>query len=102
MNSYLSKVLLIISFFALVIGSTVRIASFNWNDRLQGDVNLFALTAREFVIHSRLYYPMKFEYSDNVKYQVLQSPASQHPPLWPFMCGLLGKVLHTDDTFLIF
>lgn len=101
MNRYPSKTLLIITLFALVAGSILRIASFNWNDRLQGDVNLFALTAREFITHSRLYYPMKFEYSDNVKYQVLQSPASQHPLLWPFVCGLLGKVFHTDDTFFI-
>lgn len=101
MNRYPSKILLMITFFALVAGSVLRIASFNWNSRLQGDINLFALTAREFVTHSRLYYPMKYEYSDNVEYQVLQSPASQHPPLWPFVCGLLGKVFHTDDTFFI-
>jgi len=100
-NRYVSKPLLIIAFFALVAGSVLRFASFNWNDRLQGDVNLFALTAREFVTHNRLYYPMKFEYSDNVQYHVLQSPASQHPLLWPFVCGLLGKAFHTEDTFPI-
>jgi len=101
MNRCLSKILLIITVLALVTGSILRIGAFNWNNRLQGDVNLFALTAREFVVHSRLYYPMKSEYSDNVEYQVLRSPASQHPPLWPFVSGLLGKVFHTDDTFLI-
>jgi hypothetical protein len=101
MDRYPLKSLLIITFFALVVGSYLRIASFHWNDRLQGDVNLFALTAREFVTHSRLYYPMKYEYSDNVKYQALQSPASQHPPLWPFVSGSLGKIFHTDDTFFI-
>lgn len=100
-NRYPSKILLIITFLALAVGSYLRIASFHWNDRLQGDVNLFALAAREFVNHNRLYYPMKFEYSDNVQYHVLQSPASQHPLLWPFVCGLLGKAFHTDDTFLI-
>jgi len=98
---YPSKTLLIITFCALVAGSVLRIASFNWNDHLQGDVNLFALTAREFVNHNRLYYPMKYEYTDRVEYQSLQSPASQHPPLWPWLGGLLGKAFHTDDTFLI-
>ena len=42
---------------------------------------------------------MKFEYSEFVEYPVLQSPASQHPPLWPFLGGLLGKLLTTEDTF---
>ena len=76
-------------------------ASFTWNTRLQGDVNLFALTAREFVQHDRLYYPMKYEFSDHVAYKALASPADQHPPLWPLAAGLLGKVLRTDNTFLL-
>ncbi len=101
MNRYPSKSLLIITLLALVLGAYLRIASFNWNNRLQGDVNLFALAAREFVAHNRLYYPMKIEYSDHVEYQALQAPASYHPPLWSFVCGLLGKVFHTDDTFFI-
>ncbi len=50
----LARVLLIIALIALVTGIILRIASFGWNDRLQGDVNLFALTAREFVFHKRL------------------------------------------------
>lgn len=87
--------------FMLLAGLFLRVASFVWNDRLQGDVNLFALTAREFVLHDHLYYPMKYEYSDNVEYQVLCSPASQHPPLWSFIGGLLGKVSGTDDTFAL-
>jgi hypothetical protein len=85
----------------LLAGLFLRVVSFAWNDRLQGDVNLFALTAREFVLHDRLYYPMKYEYSDNVKYQVLRSPASQHPPLWSFVGGLLGKTACTDNTFFL-
>lgn len=100
-NRYPSKILLTITFFTLVVGFALRIASFNWNNRLQGDVNLFALAAREFVNHSRLYYPMKIEYSDYVEYQALQAPASYHPPLWSFVCGLLGKAFRTDDTFFI-
>ncbi|MDH4209458.1 MAG: hypothetical protein OEV76_11335, partial [Anaerolineae bacterium] len=92
MNRCPSKVILIITFCALVAGSALRIASFHWNDRLQGDVNLFALAAREFVNHSRLYYPMKIEYSDQVEYRALQAPADYHPPLWSFVGGLLGKI----------
>lgn len=83
----------------LLAGVVLRAAGFAWNTRLQGDVTLFALTAREFVQHDRLYYPFKWEFSDHVAYKTLASPASQHPPLWPFAAGLLGKVLHTDDTF---
>jgi len=83
----------------LLVGVGLRAASFAWNTRLQGDINLFALTAREFVQHDRLYYPMKAEFSDHVAYKTLASPASQHPPLWPFAAGLLGKVLRTDNTF---
>ena len=83
----------------LLAGVGLRGASFAWNTRLQGDINLFALTAREFVQHDRLYYPMKLEFSDHVAYKALASPASQHPPLWPLAAGLLGKVLRTDNTF---
>lgn len=83
----------------IVIGVLLRIASFSSNGCLQGDVNLFALTAREFVQHDRLYYPMKYEFSENVPYKTLASPASQHPLLWPLAAGLLGKVLSTDATF---
>ena len=83
----------------LVAGVALRVASFAWNTRLQGDVSLFALTAREYVQHDRLYYPMKWEYSDQVSYKTLASPASQHPPLWPFAAGLLGKLFRTEDTF---
>lgn len=96
------KYLLIgITFLVIIIGLFLRVLSFSWNDRLHGDVNLFALTAREYVSNSRLYYPMKYEYSDNVPYLVLESPASQHPPLWPFVAGLFGKLFSTDDTFTI-
>ena len=83
----------------LVAGVALRAASFAWNTRLQGDVSLFALTAREYVQHDRLYYPMKWEYSDQVSYKTLASPASQHPLLWPFAAGLLGKLFRTEDTF---
>ena len=44
---------------------------------------------------------MKVEFSDHVAYKTLASPASQHPPLWPLAAGLLGKVLRTDNTFLM-
>lgn len=91
--------LLALAGITVLAGIALRLVSFGWNDRLHGDVNLFALTAREFVLHDRLYYPMKFEYSDFVEYRVLQSPASQHPPLWPLLGGLLAKVLTTEDTF---
>ena len=83
----------------LLAGVALRAASFVWNTRLQGDVSLFALTAREYVQHDRLYYPLKWEYSDHVPYKTLASPASQHPPLWPFAAGLLGKLFRTEDTF---
>lgn len=84
-----------------VIGIGFRAASFSWNNTLNGDVNLFALTAREFALHGRLNYPMKYEFSDRVEYHTLQTPASQHPPLWPFLAGLLSKISAIDDTFLI-
>src|SRR5437867_1722743 len=85
----------------LLAGLVLRVASFRWNSRLQGDVNLFALTAREFVEHARLTYPMKYEFSDHVAYKVLHSPASEHPLLVPFLAGVAGKVFRTDDTFFI-
>jgi hypothetical protein len=83
----------------LLTGAALRITAYSWNTRLQGDVNLFALTAREYVQHNRLYYPFKHDFSDRVPYRTLATPASQHPPLWPLAGGLLGKLLHTDDSF---
>ena len=77
----------------LLAGVALRVASFAWNQRLQGDVNLFLLTAREFVQHDRLYYPLKWEFSDHVAYKALVCLSSQHPPLWPFAAGILGKIL---------
>ena len=91
----------IIAGFALLSGVVLRILSFDWNGRLHGDVNLFALTAREFVRNGRLFYPMKYEYSDLVTYQVMQTPASQHPPLWPFAAGVLGRLFGSQDTYTI-
>ena len=101
MNNPRSGFIRSIAVAAVAAGIILRILSFHWNDRLQGDVNLVALTAREFVVHNRLYYPMKYEYSDRVAYKVLESPSTQHPILYPFLCGLLGKAFGTDDTFLI-
>jgi hypothetical protein len=101
MNKSLKLLFLIITFSALLGGAALRVASFGWNDRLQGDVNLFALTAREFVLNGDLYYPMKYEYSEFTEYRVLRSPASQHPPLWPYVAGLLGRLLSTEDTFSV-
>jgi hypothetical protein len=99
MRPNLNLPLLLIIIFALVSGIILRVASFRWNYRIQGDVNLFALSAREFVLHNRLYYPMKYDYGNVTRYAELQSPASQHPPLWPFMAGLLAKLLSTNETF---
>jgi hypothetical protein len=96
-----TRFLVVLALLAVTAGGILRIMSFGWNDRLQGDVNLFALTAREFVHHNRLYYPMKFEFTDNVEYEAMESPASQHPPGWPLVAGLVGKAFQTDSTFYI-
>jgi len=85
--------------FAVALGIGLRVAAFFWNDRLSGDVNLFALTAREYVRHHRLDYPMKYEFTEHVPYLALHTPASQHPPLWPFLGGTVARWLGTDDTF---
>ncbi len=91
--------LIVILCLLLLAGVALRAASFAWNTRLQGDVSLFALTAREYVQHDRLFYPLKWEFSDHVAYRTLASPASQHPLPWPFAAGLLGKIFGTEDTF---
>jgi uncharacterized membrane protein len=83
----------------LLAGLGLRIVSFTWNTRLYGDVNLFALAAREYALHGRLQYPMKYEFSDNVPYLALTTPASQHPPLWSWLGGSLAKLLDNADTF---
>ena len=79
----------------------LRAWAFQWNDQLQGDVNLFALTAREFRDTGELRYPIKYEFSDQVPYCETRSVASQHPPLFPFVGGWLARFVDTDATFPI-
>ena len=83
----------------ILLGLGLRLWAFQWNDRLQGDVNLHALTARSFVATGELRYPLKYEYSDVVEYCDPTSMASQHPPLFPLAAGVLGRLLGTDETF---
>jgi hypothetical protein len=85
----------------VVLGALVRIASIGWNDRLHGDVNLLALTAREFVESGRLAYPMKTQFDDMFEYLDLVTPASQHPPVWPLSAGVIGKLVGSDETYPI-
>jgi hypothetical protein len=85
--------------FIILVGLVLRIVSYTWNTRLYGDVNLFALAAREYALHGELQYPMKYEFSDNVPYLALTTPASQHPPLWSWLGGSLARLFGTSDTF---
>lgn len=79
----------------------MRIWSFQQNTRLYGDVNLFALTARQLALHGRLTYPMKYDYTPQALYLSLESPASQHPPLWPLFGAILARLWDSTDTFLM-
>lgn len=85
----------------LVLGACLRLAAFQWNTRLYGDVNLFALTARQFALYGRWEYPMKYDFSPNLPYLTLSTPASQHPPLWPLLGGVLARFGGTEDTFSV-
>jgi hypothetical protein len=95
----MQKLVLAVVLVCLALG--LRASSFQWNDQLQGDVNLFALTAREFRHSGELRYPIKYEFSDQVPYCEARSVASQHPPLFPFAGGLLARLVDTDATFPI-
>ncbi|MDD5468803.1 MAG: hypothetical protein PHS96_13455 [Anaerolineales bacterium] len=83
----------------ILAGICLRLASYQWNRRLYGDINLFALTARQFALYGRWEYPMKYDYSPNVPYLTLNTPASQHPPLWPLLGGMTARLIGMDDTF---
>ncbi|MFZ5808528.1 MAG: hypothetical protein ACOY16_04520 [Chloroflexota bacterium] len=80
-------------------GLILRFISFGWNTRLFGDVNLFALTARRLAESGQLEYPMKYDFSPQAPYLTLNSPAGQHPPLWPLMAAGMAKALNNDQTF---
>ena len=84
---------------AIVLGILLRIASIWWNDRLLGDVNLFALTAREYAESGELNYPMKYDFSEKTSWGSLESAQSQHPPLWSFVAGSLADILGTKNTY---
>ncbi|MDD2696519.1 MAG: hypothetical protein PHD58_11400, partial [Anaerolineales bacterium] len=77
----------------ILAGICLRLASYQWNRRLYGDINLFALTARQFALYGRWEYPMKYDYSPNVPYLTLNTPASQHPPLWPLLGGMTARLI---------
>lgn len=83
----------------VLFGMASRIHSARVWKELDGDDNLFALTAREFARHSRLFYPVKYEFRKEVPYKTFASPATQHPPLYPLLGGLLAKIARTDNTF---
>ena len=84
-----------------IVAISLRLMSYAWNTNLYGDVNLFALTARQVAIHGRLEYPMKYDYSPNVPYLSLSTPASQHPPLWPLFAGVIASTINSEDTFQV-
>ena len=83
----------------LGIGLFARLAAFAWNDRLFGDVNLYALVARQWRETGRLDYPGKFDFFDPTPYLTLSSPASQHPPAWSWLAGLLASLPVGLDDF---
>jgi 4-amino-4-deoxy-L-arabinose transferase-like glycosyltransferase len=76
-----------------------RLLALLWNDRLFGDVNLYALVARQWTQSSRLDYPLKFDYFDPAPYLALTSPVSQHPPAWSWLAGLLTRYGGLPDAF---
>ncbi len=80
-------------------GTALRLMSVHWNQRLQGDVNLYALTAREFFRVSRLEYPFKYDYFGGSRYDSMRAQAVQHPPLFPLLGGLVSKLTGNSDTF---
>jgi hypothetical protein len=83
----------------LLLGLSLRCFSLLWNDRIHGDVNLFALTAQELVRNDELRYPMKIDYSKIIPWETLHSPQSQHPPLWSFAAGIIGKIVGSENTY---
>lgn len=85
----------------LLVGLSLRCFSLLWNDRIQGDVNLFALTSQELVRNDELRYPIKMDYSKNIPWQTLHSPQSQHPPLWSLAAGTIGKIVGSENTYRI-
>lgn len=85
----------------LFLGLLVRGLSYRSTVRLQGGVDLFALTMREFRLHGRLFYPMKHKYRNRVSYSDVATPASQHPPLWSLAAGAVASTTDTEDTFLV-
>jgi hypothetical protein len=92
----LLRLALALVFFSGVI---LRFLSLGWNTRLYGDVNLFALTARRLAESWQLEYPMKYDFSPQAPYLTLNSPAGQHPPLWPLFAAGMAKALHNDQTY---
>ena len=83
----------------LLVGAVLRVWSFEWNDRVQGDIGLFALAAREFADSGQMEYPIKYEFSDRADYCSPRSVVSQHPPLFPWAAGLFARVTPGDETF---
>ncbi|MGB9669295.1 MAG: glycosyltransferase family 39 protein, partial [Anaerolineales bacterium] len=88
-----------LALFGLAIGIFMRGVSFMRNTRLYGDVNLFALTARQVAQKGQLSYGIKYDFSPLTPYLNLNSPASQHPPLFAILAGILTRIFNSYDTF---
>jgi 4-amino-4-deoxy-L-arabinose transferase-like glycosyltransferase len=82
-----------------LIGTIARVeGAHDWKE-IDGDENLFVLTAREFAQHGRLFYPVKYEFRAEVPYKTFASPATQHPPLYPLLGGIVAALAGTLKTF---
>ncbi|MFA6961124.1 MAG: glycosyltransferase family 39 protein [Opitutaceae bacterium] len=84
----------------LGLGLLARLAAFAWNTRLFGDVNLYALVARQWREIGRLDYPGKFDFFDPAPYLALSTPVSQHPPAWSWLAGLIASAHLGIDEFI--
>jgi hypothetical protein len=83
----------------VALALVARLIALVWNDRLFGDVNLYALVARHWVETGRLDYPLKLDYFDSAPYLALSTPVTQHPPAWSWLAGLLVKYAALPDAF---
>jgi 4-amino-4-deoxy-L-arabinose transferase-like glycosyltransferase len=75
----------------VALGAVVRLCAFTWNTRLFGDVNLYALVARQWRESGSLDYPAKFDFFASAPYLALNTPVSQHPPAWSWLAGLIAS-----------
>jgi len=86
----------------LLAGFLLRLGALPLFPFAEGDANLFCLAAEHWAESGRLTLGMKTHFAPDMAAFGLDEPQSQHLPLWPWLGGIILKVLPSLDSYAVF